>query len=50
MKSFKIMLVPNKRQQTRLFQFAETARFAYNWELLKEIDAYESREKSLQTI
>ena len=45
MKSFKVMLVPNKRQQTRLFQFAGTARFAYNWALRKEIDAYESDEK-----
>ena len=40
MKSFKIMLVPNNRQRTRLFQFAGTARFAYNWALRKEIDAY----------
>ena len=36
MKSFKVMLVPNKRQCTRLFQFAGTARFAYNWALRKE--------------
>ena len=39
------MLVPNKHQCTRLFQFAGTARFAYNWALRKEIDAYESGEK-----
>ena len=39
------MLIPNKRQQTRLFQFAGTARFAYNWALRKEIDAYETGEK-----
>ena len=45
MKSFKIMLVPNNRQRTRLFQFAGTARFAYNWALRKEIDAYEAGEK-----
>lgn len=45
MKSFKVMLVPNKRQRTRLFQFAGTARFAYNWALRKEIDAYEAGEK-----
>ena len=45
MKSFKVMLVPNKHQRTRLFQFAGTARFAYNWALRKEIDAYESGEK-----
>ena len=43
------MLVPNKRQQTRLFQFAGTARFAYNWALRKEIDAYEAGEKFIST-
>ncbi|MBQ9595066.1 MAG: helix-turn-helix domain-containing protein, partial [Synergistaceae bacterium] len=25
------MLIPNDKQKTRLFQFAGTARFAYNW-------------------
>lgn len=45
MKSFKVMLVPNNRQRTRLFQFAGAARFAYNWALQKEIDAYETGEK-----
>ena len=39
------MLVPNNLQRTRLFQFAGTARFAYNWALRKEIDAYEAGEK-----
>ena len=39
------MLVPNNRQRTRLFQFAGTARFAYNWALRKEIDAYSAGEK-----
>lgn len=45
MKSFKVMLVPNNRQQTRLFQFAGAARFAYNWALQKEHAAYEAGEK-----
>ena len=45
MKSYKVMLIPNKYQRTRLFQFAGSARFAYNWALRKEIDAYESGEK-----
>ena len=45
MKSFKVMLIPNNRQRTRLFQFAGTARFAYNWALRKEIDAYKAGEK-----
>ena len=45
LKSFLVMLVPNKNQWTRLFQFAGAARFAYNWALRKEIDAYEADEK-----
>ena len=45
MKSFKVMLMPNKHQRTRLFQFAGTARFAYNWALRKEIDAHSAGEK-----
>jgi len=45
LKSFKVMLAPNNRQRTRLFQFAGAARFAYNWALRKEIDAYEADEK-----
>ena len=39
------MLVPNNHQQTRLFQFAGTARFAYNWVLQKEHEAYDASEK-----
>ena len=44
-KSFKVMLKPNKKQQTRLFQFAGCARFAYNWALNKEITAFKAGEK-----
>ena len=43
------MLVPNDHQQTRLFQFAGTARFAYNWALLKEKTAFESGEKFISS-
>ena len=45
MKAFKVMLVPNNRQRTRLFQFAGAARFAYNWALQKEREAYAAGEK-----
>ena len=48
LKSFKVMLVPNKEQRTRLFQFAGTARFAYNWALRKEINTYEADEKFIR--
>jgi len=45
LKSFKVMLVPSNHQRTRLFQFAGTARFAYNWALRREIDAHSAGEK-----
>ncbi|MBQ3455365.1 MAG: helix-turn-helix domain-containing protein, partial [Synergistaceae bacterium] len=36
LKTVRIMLIPNKKQWTRLFQFAGSARFAYNWALEQE--------------
>ena len=39
------MLLPNKKQKTRLFQFVGTARFAYNWALEKQMTAFENGEK-----
>ncbi len=45
LKSFKVMLVPNNHQRTRLFQFAGTARFAYNRALQKEREAHDAGEK-----
>ena len=35
------MLAPNNVQQTKMFQYAGAARFAYNWALAKEKDSYE---------
>lgn len=32
-KTIRVMIIPNNKQSTRLFQFAGTARFAYNWAL-----------------
>ena len=45
MKSYKVMLIPNKKQRTRLFQFAGSARFAYNWALNREMTAFKNGEK-----
>ena len=36
LKTVRVMLVPNEKQRTRLFQFAGSARFAYNWALSEE--------------
>ena len=40
-KAIKVMLVPNNVQNTKMFQYASVARFAYNWALAKEKDNYE---------
>lgn len=39
-KSFKVMLLPNNKQLTKLFQYAGTSRFAYNWAIAKQQDNY----------
>lgn len=36
------MLIPNKKQETKLFQYANTARFAYNWALGREQENYKN--------
>lgn len=41
-KTIRVMLVPNNKQRTKLFQYANTARFAYNWALGKEQENYKN--------
>lgn len=41
-KSIKVMLLPNNKQKTKLFQYANTARFAYNWAIYREQENYKS--------
>ena len=36
LKTIRVMLIPNDKQLTRLYQFAGSARFAYNWALSEE--------------
>lgn len=36
LKTVQVMLIPNDKQRTRLFQFAGSARYAYNWALSEE--------------
>ena len=36
------MLLPNNKQKTKLFQYADTARFAYNWAIAKEQENYKN--------
>ena len=35
-KTIRVMLLPNNKQKTKLFQYSDTARFAYNWALGRE--------------
>lgn len=44
-KTIKIMLCPNNRQRSKLFQCAGLARFAYNWALNYEQKNYEAENK-----
>ncbi len=41
-KTLKIMLVPNNKQKSKLFQSAGVARFAYNWALGREQENYKN--------
>ncbi|MGN0329156.1 MAG: RNA-guided endonuclease InsQ/TnpB family protein [Lachnospira sp.] len=40
-KSLKVMLMPNNIQNTKMFQYAGAARFAYNWALTREQENHE---------
>ena len=39
-KTLKIKLKPNNKQETKMFQFAGAKRFAYNWAIAKEQENY----------
>ena len=39
-KTIRVMLIPNNKQKTKLFQYANAARFAYNWALGREQENY----------
>ena len=41
-KSIKVMLLPNNKQRTKLFQSAGVARWAYNWTLAKQQENYKN--------
>ena len=44
------MLIPNNKQKTKLFQYANIARFAYNWALEQEQKNYKSGGKFLSDV
>ena len=41
-KTYKVMLLPNHQQKTKLFQYANVARFAYNWALEQQMTQFEN--------
>lgn len=41
-KTIRVMLLPNNKQKSKLFQYANTARFAYNWALGREQENYKN--------
>lgn len=41
-KSIKVMLLPNNKQRTKLFQSAGTGRWAYNWTLARQQENYKN--------
>ena len=47
LKTIRVMLIPNDKQRTRLFQFAGSARYAYNWALSEEKRNYAEAGKFL---
>ena len=44
-KSIRVQLLPNNKQNTKLFQFAGAARYAYNWALNKQMDNFREGHK-----
>lgn len=49
MKTIRVMLHPNNKQRSRLFQCAGVARWAYNWALARERDNYAAGGKFLSS-
>ncbi|MBQ3513415.1 MAG: helix-turn-helix domain-containing protein [Lachnospiraceae bacterium] len=43
----RVMLVPNNKQKTKLFQYANVSRYAYNWALRKERENHKKGQESL---
>jgi len=46
-KTYKVMLLPNNKQKTKLFECAGVARWAYNWALATQQENYKNGGKFL---
>lgn len=49
-KSVKVMLLPNNKQKTKMFQFCGASRFAYNWTLKRQQENYELGNKFISDV
>ena len=49
-KTIQVMLLPNNKQKTKLFQYAGAARFAYNWALNREQENYKNGGKFISDV
>lgn len=49
-KTIRVMLIPNNRQRSKLFRYANAARFAYNWALEKQQENYKDSGKFLSDV
>ena len=49
-KTVRVMLLPNNKQKTKLFQYADTARFAYNWAIAREQENYKNGGKFISDV
>ena len=47
-KTLKVKLKPNNKQQTKMFQFCGAKRFAYNWSIARQQDNYKNGGKFIQ--
>lgn len=47
-KTLKVKLKPNNKQRTKMFQFANAKRFAYNWAVAREQENYKNGGKFIQ--
>ncbi|MEI6296282.1 MAG: transposase [bacterium] len=47
-KGVKVMLIPNNKQNTMMFQFSGARRWAFNWTLAREKENYENGGKFIQ--
>ena len=42
--TYKVMLIPNNKQTTKLFDYSGASRFAYNWALSKEMESLKNKQ------